>query len=110
MRQGSRRGCELGNHTFSHMSLHEQFSGRNISDLTRRNRHQRDIESDTETAVALYSTSNVFVDGLSLETKARCYARFFVHPARYTIERQCTIDNADWIFASANDKSFDKEG
>lgn len=95
---------ELGNHTYSHLSLHDNPL----------EKYQADILQGEIITKELLRTKNIKMryfrhpylwTGLSLETKKDLGAFLTAH--EYTIA-PVTIDNADWIFASGYDQAFDK--
>lgn len=104
LRQWANAGLELGNHSYSHKSL-------NAIDLAVYEKDVLDGETVTKELMkgkgkALrYFRHPYLQTGLSLEIKASFNE--FLKEHDYTIA-PVTIDNADWIFASAYDKAFDK--
>jgi peptidoglycan/xylan/chitin deacetylase (PgdA/CDA1 family) len=104
LRQWADAGLELGNHTYSHRSL-------NAIDLAV---YQKDILDGEVVTKGLmnakgktlrYFRHPYLQTGLSLDVKKNFDA--FLKEHAYTIA-PVTIDNGDWIFASAYDKAFDK--
>ena len=104
LRQWAGAGLELGNHSYSHKSL-------NAIDLAVYEKDILDGEPVTkELMIARGRTLRYFrhpylQTGLSLEIKADLSV--FLKEHGYSIA-PVTVDNADWIFASAYDKAFDK--
>lgn len=103
LRQWADAGLELGNHSYSHRSL-------NAIDLAV---YEKDIlDGETVTKGLMkgkgktlrYFRHPYLQTGLSLEVKKNFDA--FLREHSYTIA-PVTIDNGDWIFASAYDKAFD---
>lgn len=104
LRQWADAGLELGNHSYSHRSL-------NAIDLAV---YQKDILDGEVVTKGLmkangktlrYFRHPYLQTGLSLEIKKNFGV--FLKDHAYTIA-PVTIDNGDWIFASAYDKAFDK--
>ncbi len=95
---------ELGNHTFSHMSLHDNPLETYEADILKG-------EIITKELLAAKGMKDRFFrhpylwTGLSLVTKADLGA--FLSEHKYQIA-PVTIDNSDWIFARAYDNAFDK--
>jgi peptidoglycan/xylan/chitin deacetylase (PgdA/CDA1 family) len=96
-------GLELGNHSYSHKSL-------NAIDLAVYEKDILDGETVTKELMKAkgktlrYFRHPYLQTGLSLQVKADLGV--FLKEHGYTIA-PVTIDNADWIFASAYDKAFD---
>lgn len=97
-------GLELGNHTFSHV---------NIANVSLEKYEEEILKGEIITKELLqtkgmkmrYFRHPYLWTGLSLETKSDLEK--FLSEHNYTIA-PVTIDNSDWIFASAYDKAFDK--
>ncbi len=97
-------GLDLGNHTFSHV---------NIANVPLEKYKDEILKGEIITKELLaakgkqmrYFRHPFLWTGLSLETKNDLGR--FLSEHNYTIA-PVTIDNADWIFASAYDKTFDK--
>jgi len=104
LRQWAAAGLELGNHSYSHKSL-------NATDLAVYEKDILDGEPVTrELMKAKGKTLRYFrhpylQTGLSLDVKAGLNK--FLKEHGYTVA-PVTVDNSDWIFASAYDKAFDK--
>jgi peptidoglycan/xylan/chitin deacetylase (PgdA/CDA1 family) len=105
LRQWLDAGLELGNHTFSHMSLHDNSLEKYKADILRGEIVTREISKAKRKPLRFFRHPYLWT-GLSLEIKNDLNAFLSAHD--YTIA-PVTIDNADWIFASAYDKSFDKK-
>jgi peptidoglycan/xylan/chitin deacetylase (PgdA/CDA1 family) len=104
LRQWLDAGLELGNHTFSHMSLHDNSLEKYKADILRGEIVTREISKAKRKPLRFFRHPYLWT-GLSLEIKNDLSAFLSAHD--YTIA-PVTIDNSDWIFASAYDKSFDK--
>ncbi|MEM8931994.1 MAG: polysaccharide deacetylase family protein [Acidobacteriota bacterium] len=98
-------GLELGNHTYSHPSLHD----------TPRADYERDILKGERVTKALadehdlpwrYFRHPFLRTGLDLETKQGVEAFLAEHGYRVA---PVTIDNSEWIFARAYDEALDRE-
>lgn len=105
LRQWANAGLELGNHSYSHKSL-------NAIDLAVYEKDILDGEAVTKDLMKgkgktlRYFRHPYLQTGLSLEVKKSFNE--FLKEHGYTIA-PVTIDNGDWIFASAYDKAFDKD-
>lgn len=104
LRQWAGAGLELGNHSYSHKSL-------NALDLAVYEKDILDGETITRDLMKAkgktlrYFRHPYLQTGLSLQVKADLSV--FLKEHGYTIA-PVTVDNADWIFARAYDKAFDK--
>ena len=104
LRQWANAGLELGNHSYSHRSL-------NVIDLAVYEKDILDGEPVTKELMKgkgktlRYFRHPYLQTGLSLEVKKNFDKFLAAHS--YTIA-PVTIDNGDWIFASAYDKAFDR--
>jgi peptidoglycan/xylan/chitin deacetylase (PgdA/CDA1 family) len=104
LKQWLASGLELGNHTFSHRSLHNISIEDYTADI---------LQGETITKELLgangkqmrYFRHPFLHTGLSLEVKAQLNE--FLQKHNYTIA-PVTIDNADWIFARAYDNAIEK--
>ena len=97
-------GLELGNHTFSHMSLHNNPLEKYEADILKGEIITKEL-LQTKGMTMRYFRHPYLWTGLSLEIKNDLGK--FLNEHNYTIA-PVTIDNSDWIFASAYDKAFDK--
>jgi peptidoglycan/xylan/chitin deacetylase (PgdA/CDA1 family) len=103
LRQWAGAGLELGNHSYSHKSL-------NAIDLAVYEKDILDGETVTKELMKAkgkalrYFRHPYLQTGLSMVVKAGLGV--FLKEHGYTIA-PVTVDNADWIFASAYDKAFD---
>lgn len=97
-------GLELGNHTYSHMSLHDNSLEDYKADILKGEIITKELLK-TKNLQMRYFRHPYLWTGLDIETKADLGG--FLKDHDYVIA-PVTIDNSDWIFASAYDKSFDK--
>ena len=97
-------GLELGNHTFSHLSLHDNSLEKYKADILKGEIITKEL-LQTKGMILRYFRHPYLWTGLNLEIKSDLSK--FLSEHNYTIA-PVTIDNADWIFASAYDKAFDK--
>lgn len=95
---------ELGNHTFSHMSLHDNPLEKYQADILRGEIVTNELLKAKNQKMRYFRHPYLWT-GLSLATKTEL--RAFLDEHEYTIA-PVTIDNADWIFARAYDRAFDK--
>lgn len=104
LRQWAAAGLELGNHSYSHKSLNAIDLAVYEKDILAGEPVTRDLMK-AKGKTLRYFRHPYLQTGLSLEVKADLNK--FLKENGYTIA-PVTIDNADWIFASAYDKAFDK--
>jgi peptidoglycan/xylan/chitin deacetylase (PgdA/CDA1 family) len=97
-------GLELGNHTFSHMSLHDNSLEKYEADILKGEIVTKELLEKKGRKMRYFRHPFLWT-GLSLETKSDL-GRFLSDHA-YTIA-PVTIDNSDWIFARAYDNAFDR--
>ncbi len=97
-------GLELGNHTFSHMSLHDNPLDVYESDILKGEIITKEIMSDRGMKPRYFRHPFLWT-GLSLDIKHDLGE--FLKKHGYTIA-PVTVDNADYIFARAYDNAFDK--
>ena len=95
---------ELGNHTFSHLSLHDNSLEKYQADILQGEIITKELLKAKNLKMRYFRHPYLWT-GLDLETKSRLGEFLTAH--EYTIA-PVTIDNADWIFANAYDKAFDK--
>ncbi len=105
LRQWTAAGLELGNHTYSHMSLNSNPVGDFISDVERGEIVTKQLLA-TRGMKLRYFRHPYLHTGLDVETK-RTVAAYFEKNG-YTVA-PVTVDDADWIFARAYDKA-EKDG
>jgi peptidoglycan/xylan/chitin deacetylase (PgdA/CDA1 family) len=97
-------GLELGNHTFSHMSLHDNPLEKYKADILKGEIITKEILQAKSLKMRYFRHPYLWT-GLSLETKKDL--GIFLSEHNYTIA-PVTIDNSDYIFASAYEKAFAK--
>ncbi len=95
---------ELGNHTFSHMSLHDNSLEKYEADILQGEIITKELLRAKNQKMRYFRHPYLWT-GLDLETKAKLGTFLTEHD--YTIA-PVTIDNSDWIFSSAYDKAFDR--
>lgn len=96
-------GLELGNHTFSHRSLHSTPLAEFESDVLRGEKVIRELVTAKHRKLQ-YFRHPFLHTGRSLETRQEFES--FLHRHGYTVA-PVTIDNSDWIFARAYDNARD---
>jgi peptidoglycan/xylan/chitin deacetylase (PgdA/CDA1 family) len=96
-------GLELGNHTFSHRSLHSTPLAEFQSDVLHGEKVLREL-TKAKHAKLRYFRHPFLHTGRSLETRKEFES--FLNTHGYTVA-PVTIDNTDWIFASAYDNARD---
>lgn len=95
---------ELGNHTFSHMSLHDNSLADYKENILRGEIITKELLQANSMKMRYFRHPYLWT-GLSMETKNELGA--FLSEHNYTIA-PVTIDNSDWIFASAYEKALAK--
>lgn len=95
---------ELGNHTFSHMSLHDNSLEKYQADILKGEIITKELLAARNQKIRYFRHPFLWT-GLSLEIKNDLGKFLGAHG--YTIA-PVTIDNSDWIFARAYDNAFDK--
>ena len=101
LRQWLDAGLELGNHTFSHKSLHQIALEEYTADILRGEIVIKELSKAGNKPVR-YFRHPYLQTGRSLEVKQQLNEFLAAH--NYTIA-PVTIDNADWIFARAYDNA-----
>ena len=96
-------GLDLGNHTFSHPSLHEIPVEKYEEEILRGEKITRELLNQNKKQMK-YFRHPYLQTGKSLEVKNTIEK--FLSDHNYTVA-PVTIDNAEWIFASAYDKAID---
>jgi peptidoglycan/xylan/chitin deacetylase (PgdA/CDA1 family) len=96
---------ELGNHTFSHLSLHDNSLEKYEADILKGEIITKELLAAKNLKMRYFRHPYLWT-GLSLEIKNDLGA--FLSEHNYTIA-PVTIDNSDWIFARAYDNAFDKD-
>ena len=104
LRQWLDAGLELGNHTFSHLSLHDNPLEKYKAEILQGEIITKEL-LQTKRLKPRYFRHPYLWTGLSLEIKRDLSQFLAAHD--YTIA-PVTIDNSDWLFSSAYDKAFDK--
>ena len=97
-------GLELGNHTFSHISLHDNSLEKYEADILKGEIITKELLQAKGLKIRYFRHPYLWT-GLSLETKNDLGK--FLSEHNYTIA-PVTIDNADYIFSRAFDNAFDK--
>lgn len=105
LRMWLNNGFELGNHTFSHMSLHDNSLEKYQADILKGEIITKEILQAKGKKMRYFRHPYLWT-GLSLEIKKDLSE--FLSKHSYTIA-PVSIDNADWIFASAYEKAFAQE-
>jgi peptidoglycan/xylan/chitin deacetylase (PgdA/CDA1 family) len=95
---------ELGNHTFSHLSLHDNSLEKYEADILKGEIITKELLSAKNLKMRYFRHPYLWT-GLSLDIKRDLGA--FLSEHNYTIA-PVTIDNSDWIFARAYDNAFDR--
>lgn len=96
---------ELGNHTFSHISLHDNSLEKYEAEILKGEIVTKELLAAKSMKMRYFRHPYLWT-GLSLEIKNKL--NVFLKDHNYTIA-PVTIDNADWIFARAYDNAFDKK-
>jgi peptidoglycan/xylan/chitin deacetylase (PgdA/CDA1 family) len=96
-------GLELGNHTFSHRSLHSTPLAEFQADVLRGEKVLRELTKAKHSKLR-YFRHPFLHTGRSVETRQAFES--FLNTHGYTVA-PVTIDNSDWIFAGAYDKARD---
>ncbi len=96
-------GLDLGNHTFSHPSLHDLSIEKFEEEILKGGKITRELLNQNKKELK-YFRHPYLQTGRSLEVKNAIEKFLFDH--NYTVA-PVTIDNAEWIFASAYDKAID---
>lgn len=102
LRMWLNNGLELGNHTFSHLSLHDNSLEKYQADILKGEIITRELLEAKQLKMRYFRHPYLWT-GLSLEIKSELGK--FLTGHSYTIA-PVSIDNADWIFASAYEKAF----
>ena len=104
LREWLKANLELGNHTFSHMGLHDVALEKYGADITKGEIITKELLQEKGMKMRYFRHPYLW-SGMNLQIKNDLGAFLKAHD--YTIA-PVTIDNADYIFSSAYDKSFDK--
>lgn len=105
LRQWLDANLELGNHTFSHLSLHSNSLEKYEAEILQGEIITKEL-LQTKGRQTSYFRHPFLFTGLDLETKKSLGDFLTAH--NYTIA-PVTIDNADWIFARAYDNASEKK-
>lgn len=97
-------GLELGNHTYSHMSLHDNPLEKYKEDILKGEIVTKELLAAKRMKMRYFRHPYLWT-GLSLDVKRDLGT--FLGEHGYTIA-PVTIDNSEWIFARAYDVAFDK--
>lgn len=97
-------GLELGNHTYSHMSLHDNPLEKYKADILKGETVTKELLAAKGLKIRYFRHPYLWT-GLSLDIKRDLGV--FLGEHGYTIA-PVTIDNSEWIFARAYDVAFDK--
>ena len=98
-------GLELGNHTYSHLSLHDNPLEKYEAEISKGEIVTKKL-LETKNDKIRYSRHPYLWTGLSLEIKNDLNK--FLTANGYTIA-PVTIDNSDWVFARAYDNALEKK-
>ena len=98
-------GLELGNHTYSHMSLHDNSLEKYEADILKGEIVTKKLLGERNRKIKYFRHPYLWT-GLSLEIKSDL--NDFLTEHEYTIA-PVTIDNSDWIFARAYDNAIEQK-
>lgn len=98
-------GLELGNHTYSHMSLHDNSLADYEADILKGETVTKKLLADRNQKLKFFRHPYLWA-GTSLEIKSDLNK--FLTEHGYTIA-PVTVDNSDWIFARAYDNAIEKK-
>ena len=98
-------GLDLGNHTFSHLSLHSNPLDKYTEEIARGEIITKELLQAKGKRMRYFRHPYLFT-GLDLETKQKLGD--FLQAHDYTIA-PVTLDNSDWIFARAYDNAIEKK-
>lgn len=98
-------GLELGNHTFSHLSLHDNSLEKYEGEILKGEIVTKKLLEDRNRKIRFFRHPYLWT-GLSMEIKNDLGK--FLTEHNYTIA-PVTIDNSDWIFARAYDNAIEKK-
>ena len=102
LRQWTRAGLELGNHTHSHLDLHVADLQEYLDGVTRGDSITRAVLADAG-RVPRYFRHPFLHTGRSLEARARVDSVLVRHGYRVA---PVTVDNSDYVFAAAYDNAL----
>ncbi len=98
-------GLELGNHTYSHMSLHDNSLADYEADILKGEIVTKKLLAGKNQKIGFFRHPYLWA-GTSLEIKSDLGK--FLAEHNYTIA-PVTVDNSDWIFARAYDNAIEKK-
>lgn len=98
-------GLELGNHTYSHLSLHDNSLEKYEGEILKGEIVTKKLLEDRNRKIRFFRHPYLWT-GLSMELKNDLGK--FLTEHNYTIA-PVTIDNSDWIFARAYDNAIEKK-
>jgi peptidoglycan/xylan/chitin deacetylase (PgdA/CDA1 family) len=98
-------GLELGNHTYSHLSLHDNSPENYEADILKGEIVTKQLLAEKNRKIKYFRHPYLWT-GLSLEIKNGLGE--FLSEHNYTIA-PVTIDNSDWIFARAYDNAVEQK-
>jgi peptidoglycan/xylan/chitin deacetylase (PgdA/CDA1 family) len=105
LRMWLNNGLELGNHTFSHMSLHDNSLEKYEENILKGELITKELLQARGKQIRYFRHPYLWT-GLSLDIKKDLGK--FLSEHNYTIA-PVTIDNSDWIFALAYEKAYEKK-
>lgn len=97
-------GLELGNHTFSHLSLHDNPLEKYEADILKGEIITKELLAARGMQERFFRHPYLWT-GLTMDTKTALGKFLDAHGYRIA---PVTIDNSDWIFARAYDNAFDR--
>lgn len=104
LREWIKANLELGNHTYSHLSLHDNPLEKYEAEILQGEIITKELLSEKKMPIRYFRHPYLWT-GTSMEIKNELGV--FLKTHNYTIA-PVTVDNADYIFSSAYDKAFDK--
>lgn len=105
LRQWLNAGLELGNHTYSHISLHDNSLKDYEADILKGEIITKELMRNQGKDIRYFRHPYLWT-GLDLETKEDLGV--FLNAHKYTIA-PVTVDNSDWIFARAYDVALENK-
>ncbi|MEZ5308141.1 MAG: polysaccharide deacetylase family protein [Pyrinomonadaceae bacterium] len=95
-------GADLGNHTFSHLSLHRNSVADFTAEILSGEKITRELMSERGKTLK-YFRHPYLMTGLTMDIKAETYS--FLKEHNYIVA-PVTLDNSDWAFAAAYDTAI----
>lgn len=95
-------GCDLGNHTYSHLSLHDNDVDKFTAEILQGEIITKELLADKDKKMK-YFRHPYLATGLSMEIKAEVDAFLLSHG--YTVA-PVSIDTSDWAFSAAFDAAI----